>query len=227
MSELANRLRGRFIVVDGPDGAGKSTQLRLLAGHLAAEGVSVEQVMDPGTTEIGKKIRSLLLDRDNGEICPTCETLLFMASRAQLVFERVKPAIEQGKVVLCDRFITATLAYQGASGVSQDMILKLGEIAVQGKWPDLTVILDIPIAVGMDRIGIVRDRIKKTVENPAQLLLFGDRMEIRKTEYHEKVRELFREVGKVYLHPVRLVDASGSKDQVHARMWQALSEQFK
>jgi len=156
-----------------------------------------------------------------------CEALLFMASRAQLVHERVRPALEEGKVVLCDRFISATLAYQGASGIDKNLIIELGEIAVQGLWPDLTIILDVPVEEGMQRIGIVRKRLKKGRQpNREQLPLFGDRMEARKSTYHERVREIFREVHKLYPRPVRYVDAKGSPDEVLERIKEELRQGF-
>lgn len=232
MSNLAEKLAGKFIVLDGPDGSGKSTQLAMLTEHLGGLGAQVECVCDPGTTAVGEKIRAILLDRENGTISPMCETMLFMASRAQLIAERVRPALEAGKAVLCDRFISATVAYQGASGVDPKAILKLGKLAVQGAWPDLTIILDVPVEVGMRRIGVPRERLKKAREPSArQRPLFGDRLEVKDLRYHEAVRQKFLELPKDYGHRVVVIKADEEKDaqavfrDVLAELEKALSDQ--
>ena len=222
MTDLANKLAGRFLVIDGPDGVGKTTQLGLLADHLRGQGLGVCLLRDPGDTRIGDQIRRLLLDRANGTIAPMCETLLFMASRAQLVEEQIRPAIMRGELVLCDRFISATIAYQGAAGVDQKAIVRLGEIATGGSWPDLTIILGLPIETGMKRIGIMRKRLKKD-EHRRQLKLFGDRMEARPSEYHRKVGEIFRQVHTVYPRPVVHLKATGSREQVFERILKKLA----
>ena len=243
MDELAAKLVGKFLVVDGPDGAGKTTQLGLLRNRLDQMGLRVQVAVDPGTTRIGQKIRSLLLDRDNGEIGPMCETLLFMASRAQLVDELVRPALEEGRVVLCDRFISATIAYQGASGVDVDAIIRIGRIAVRDLLPDLTIVLDIPTDIGFQRIGVRRPRLKKpgaeeleklgveTRRSPSvpkvlrkQLRLFGDRVERRNSEYHDRVRTFFHKLPDLYPAPVSCIDAAGTPQEVHERICKAVLE---
>jgi dTMP kinase len=242
MGNLKDKLAGKFIVIDGPDGAGKSTQLKLLAEWLRGQGLDVEVFIDPGTTKIGQKIRQLLLDRENGEIGGMCETLLFMASRAQLTFERIRPALGSGKVVVCDRFVSSTLAYQGASGVDPHKILTLAEIAIEGLWPDLTLILDVTTEEGTKRIGVDRSRLKKPAEEEmqklgaapqrarkapdSQMFLFGDRMEARSSSYHERVRDTFRRLSDVYPRKVRNVDAMGPPDDVFAEVVRAIREEF-
>lgn len=225
--DLAKKLAGRFIVIDGPDGAGKTTQLGKLHDYLCEHGVEVESVVDPGTTEVGKKIRALLLDRDNAEIGPMCETLLFMAARAQLVHERVLPAVRRGATVLCDRFISATVAYQGASGVDREQILQLGRIAIGDRWPDLTIILDLPADVGMKRLGVVRKRPTEDSEQAgAQLPLFGDRMERRTSEYHRLVRETFKTLRSDYPGKMAYVHAVGTPDEVFERILHAVEREL-
>jgi len=216
MSELVESLRGRFIVLDGPDGAGKSTQLALLADHLAGLGADVERVRDPGGTAVGDKIRQILLDRANGEMAPLCEMLLFMASRAQLIAEKVRPAVEAGKVVLCDRFISATIAYQGASGVDVGPIIDVGELAVGGCWPDLTVVLDLPAEVGLKRAG------RRAAQAGGH-----DRMEVRPAAYHQAVRENFLALPARYPRPVAVVPAQGSPEEVFQRVLGAVTEAFQ
>jgi dTMP kinase len=199
-------LRGRFIVLDGPDGAGKSTQLDRLAQAIGAENVPVETVVDPGGTAIGQRIRQLLLSNETGDLSPACETMLFMASRAQLVFEKVIPALQQNKIVLGDRFISSTLAYQGALGMDLQQILDLGHHAVGDVWPDVTVILDIDAQAGLTRAGN------------------GDRLENRPTAYHQAVRRHFQQLGDTipYPRPVLHMSADGSIDEVHDRVTHAL-----
>ena len=150
---LKEKLTGKFLVFDGPDGSGKGTQIRLLAGALTRHGLEVVLAKDPGGTEIGDRIREVLLRHDLSKMDVRCETLLFMASRAQLVSEVIEPAVKAGKVVLCDRFISATCAYQGAAGYEIDRIIQLGYFAVGQTWPQLTLVVDVPVEEGFRRTG--------------------------------------------------------------------------
>ena len=229
MNALAAKLAGKFIVLDGPDGSGKSTQIALLRDHLAGVGLTVELVYDPGATEVGEKIRAILLGKDTARIGATCEMLRFMAARAQLVEERVRPALSAGKVVLCDRFISSTLAYQGASGLDPIIILDVGETAVQGIWPDLTVILDVPVEVTRQRLGdrgapVIR---RKVVEgSDPQLALFGDRVESRSDDFHESVRRNFRRLVKDFPHPAVCIRADRPREEVFQDVLESLVRTF-
>ena len=212
MDALVKNLEGRYIVIDGPDGTGKSTQLGLLRARLEQAGGTVDTVIDPGGTGVGQEIRKILLHAKDLHLAPMCETFLFMASRAQLVAEKVRPAQAEGKIVLGDRFISATLAYQGALGVDTNRILALGDQAVEGTWPDLTILLDLPIEEGMIRVGKQRDR-----------------MESRTLEYQNEVRRRFATLGSEenpYPHPVVHLDAAGTRENVHERIVQALKGHF-
>ena len=139
-----SKLAGRFLVFDGPDGSGKSTQFRRFADEAAAGGLTVCEVREPGGTPVGEAVRKLLLDPAYEGMDLTCEMLLYMASRAELVASRVKPALARGELVLADRFISSTLAYQGtAGGLSVDDIRAVGRVAVGETWPDTVVIFDV------------------------------------------------------------------------------------
>ena len=153
-------LPGRFIVFDGPDGSGKSTQFRAVAQAAHASGVELIEVREPGGTSIGEKIRGVLLDPANTEMVTRCEMLLYMASRAQLMEERILPALSRGACVLADRFISSTLAYQGsAGGLARQDILSVGDIAIGGRWPDLVVVFDVDWATAQSRMARALDRI--------------------------------------------------------------------
>ena len=201
MSELAKRLSGRFIVIDGPDGAGKSTQVKLLAEWLAAEGVRVQVARDPGGTPIGERIRAILLDRLHGEMVVQCELMLYMASRSQLVAHVIRPALERGECVLCDRYISSTVAYQGAGGAEVADVQEAGRIAVGGLRPDLTILLDLPAQKGLARIAKGKDRV-----------------ESKDFAYHSRVREIFLQQAREGRRRWAVVDAVGPVEEVQAAL---------
>jgi len=227
-------LHGRFIVVDGPDGAGKGTQIEHLKRLVESLGGQWVVAKDPGGTEIGDRIRHVLLGYDLSQMAPRCETLLFMASRAQLVHEVVEPALRAGKTVLGDRFISATCAYQVAAGFPRDEVIQLGHLAVGDTWPDLTLVLDVPPELGFERTGRTPQRIaarKRTREkNHDQMPMFNDSrhdaMEARSLEFHRRVRELFRELPQVYPRPAVVIDATRDADTVFADVQEALRRVF-
>jgi len=231
-NNFKNKLKSKFIVLDGPDGCGKSTQLNLLANYLKEEGLDIVKTHDPGGTAIGDQIRRLLKYDAKGEMDFHTETMLFMASRAQLVAEIIKPALENRKTVLCDRFISATCAYQGSSGYPLDWIIKLGKFAVGDIWPDLTIIIDVPADEGCKRTG--RKRHKRTIMNHKhanQGHLFEDvtldRFDSKTLEYHRKVRKWFLKLENNFPGIVKIVDGSKAQiNTVHQRIKEVILETF-
>jgi len=224
--DLREKLKGKFIVLDGPDGSGKGTQLKILREYLESHGIEVAGTIDPGGTAIGNKIRKLVKYGSKG-ITANAEVMLFMASRAQLVAEVIKPALMSGKTVLCDRFISSTCAYQGASGYSIDTILELGWAAIGDTWPDLTIILDLPAETGRQRAGVERSR---TVgDDYEQRHLFdsptADYFDSRPLEYHRKVRRIFRNLAGKYPRKVEILDVKDDTiDVVSEKIRAILSE---
>lgn len=223
------KLSGRFIVLDGPDGGGKGTQIARLEARLAAQGIECRTARDPGGTTIGDRIRHVLLGYDLSLMDPTCEALLFMASRAQLVSEVVRPALKQGKAVLCDRFISATCSYQVAAGFDRQKVLELGGIAVGDAWPDLTLVLDVPPETGFQRTGRTPQKAARRAGGD-QMAMFADAqldaMERRPLDFHRRVRELFLELPSVYPRPVRIIDASRTAEEVAEDVWSAVRDVF-
>jgi dTMP kinase len=193
-------LRGKFIVFDGNEGCGKSTQTKLLVAALEKSGIEVLAVRDPGATRIGEMIRAILLDPANTEMGMRCEMLLYMAARGQMMRELILPALEAGKCVVCDRFVSSTLAYQlGGDGLTAEEIRGVAEVAIGGRWPDLTVLLDMPVEKSFERVK--RDR---------------DRIEQRPMEYHQRVRQNYLSQAKHDPRRIRVIAADRTPEAVHA-----------
>jgi dTMP kinase len=192
-------LRGKFIVFDGGEGCGKSTQSALLRSALESAGVPVQAVRDPGSTDVGEKIRAILLNPDQAEMAMRCEMLLYMAARAQMMKELIAPALDTGKCIVCDRFVSSTLAYQsGGDNLTDAQIRTVAEVAISARWPDLTIILDMPVEKSSARLTRQRDRIEQ-----------------RPPEYHQKVRERYLEQAKADPRHYRVVSADRPPQAVH------------
>ncbi len=189
-----------FFCFDGVDGVGKSTQIGLLEKLLVERGGTVVTCRDPGSTPLGEKLRALLLDRHGMAIHRRSEMLMYMAARAQMVEEVIRPALDAGKHVISDRFLLANLVYQGwAGGLSREAILAVGEVTVDGILPDLNILLDMPASAASQRIQ----------REP-------DRMEAQGLSYLERVREGFLHEAKIDPEHVVVVNAARSIEEVHA-----------
>jgi dTMP kinase len=186
------RAWGRFVVLDGPDGSGKSTQAALLCESLAKEGRAVELTREPGGTPLGERIREMLLSNEGPGISARAELFLFMAARAQLVEEIVVPALEAGRTVVSERFLLSSVVYQGlAGGVPAGEVEVIGRSATGGLVPDLTIVLDVDAETGLSRLGR------------------ADRIEMRGRSYHERVRQGFLSLAR--RDPSRIVVVDGSR----------------
>lgn len=204
------KLAGRFVVFDGPDGSGKSSQFSRFAAHCRSGGIEVCEVREPGGTNIGEQIRNVLLDPENVEMNVRCEMMLYMASRAQLIEERVRPALERGELVLADRFVSSTLAYQGtAGGLQAEEIVSVAEVAIGARWPDLTVVFDVDEATAASRL------------NP---LL--DRMEQKGAAFHRRVRDGYLEQAATHPDRYIVIDATQSIDAVESDLLQSVERHF-
>jgi dTMP kinase len=201
--------RGAFITFEGGEGSGKSTQLRRLATRLESAGVPVRVLREPGGTAVGEAVRELLLDPEHAGLDDTAELLLYEASRAQLVADVIVPALEAGEVVICDRFYDSTTAYQGfARGLAIDSIRQLNTIATGGLTPDRTIVLDVDPVLGIAR----------ATRHGA------DRLEGESIAFHQAVRRGFSAIAAQEPERVRIVDATGSLDEVTARVVAALAD---
>ena len=197
--------RGVFITFEGVEGSGKSTQLQLLAERLAAAGVAIRVVREPGGTSVGEAIRSILLDPKYSELDARAELLLYEASRAQLVAEVITPALEAGEVVLCDRFFDSTTAYQGyARGLPLAVVSQLNDAATGGMSPDLTIVIDIDSQHALERACDASGT--------------ADRLESEDLAFHERVREGFLAVARAEPERVVVVSGEGSAEAVAERI---------
>lgn len=190
--------KGLFITFEGADGCGKTTQLMLLAKYLKSKGEDVIVTREPGARGLGEKIREILLNYD-GEVSSQAEAFLFLADRAQHIDVIVNPAVEKGKIVLCDRHTDSSVAYQGyGRGLDIERINMLNNIATGGRKPDLTIVFDIDIETSMARVGTQKDR-----------------MENSGMEFFNRVREGYLKISQQEPERVKVVDASKSIEDIH------------
>lgn len=195
-------VNGKFITLEGSEGSGKSTQAALILEYLKSKKLPVTLLREPGGVKISESIRKLLLDLNSTGMGDECETLLYMAARAQMVKEVLEPQLRSGKIILCDRFLDSTIAYQGyGNGIDIKIIEQLGLFATKGLVPDLTILFDIPPEKGLSRAGDKKDRI-----------------ESRSLEYHKRVRQGYLELGKQYPSRIKVIKVDASKEEIFKKV---------
>ena len=196
--------RGKFITIDGVEGAGKSTQIDLVCEHLIQKGIKVVRTREPGGTEVGEKIRAVLLDVENQEMHSDTELLLMFSSRNELIQNRIIPALEEGCWVVSDRFTDASFAYQGGGRMlNLERISKLADWVLGDFKPDLTFLLDVTVEVGMQRI---ETRAAK------------DRIELEERAFFERVRSVFIQRSEAFPERIKLIDATASVNDIQSKI---------
>jgi dTMP kinase len=204
---------GKFITFEGIDGCGKTTQMRILAAALRAEGWDVVETVEPGGTDIGRLIRKILLDPASKDLTSRAELLLYFASRAQNVEQVIRPALAAGSIVLCDRFTDSTLAYQGhGRGLDQEMILSLDRIACRGLEPGVTILIDIDLETSRDRTRVRNER-----EGSGET-----RLDDESAAFHGRVRKGYRAIAEANRARVVTIDGTGPVSAVARKVREAL-----
>ena len=205
-------MKGRLVTFEGIDGSGKSTQIRMLENELKKLGVEFKTFREPGGTDLSEKIRTILLDKENIELISTAESLLFAAARAQLTAEKIKPAIEKGEFVICDRFTDSTIAYQGyGRGLDIKQLEEINYIATSGLTPDITFILDIS-----PETAAVRMETKTS-----------DRMEETGVDFFRRIRRGYRKIKGKKLNRYRLINGEQSPENVFKEIKEIIMKQFE
>ena len=211
LAGLGSGLKGLFITFEGLDGCGKSTQMELLATALRERGYVVLVTREPGGTALGESIRDLLLDPRHHGMSTRAEALLYAAARAHLVEQVIRPALDDGQVVLCDRYLDSSLAYQGyGRGLGTDDIISLNVWGTECLFPDLTLFLDLDDSVRSTRVAAVPDR-----------------LEAEDDEFHQRVAEGYRTLLTLHRHRIRRVEARGTEAEVQARVRALIEEELE
>ncbi len=201
-------MKGKFITFEGPEGVGKSRQIKLLQSYLEEHGISYYLTREPGGSSISEQIRAIILNSENKEMTDYCEALLYASARAQLVEQEILPRLNAGELVICDRYIDSSVAYQGyARGLTVDYVLKINDYAVKNCLPDCTLFLDLTPEQAFLRKGGV-DK--------------GDRVELSGMEFHNAVYLGYKDIAKNNPERVEVIDASGEKMQTHQKIIDAL-----
>lgn len=200
--------KGLFISIEGPDGSGKSTQINNIKKFFDSKGIETVFTREPGGTSIGEQIRNILLDKANTEMSPMTEAMLYAAARAQHVAQVIKPAVAEGKVVICDRFVDSSVAYQGFGRELGDSVEIINSYAIAGCMPDLTILMKLDPLVGKKRIS---DRTY-------------DRLELEKDKFHQKVYEGYLSLEKKYPERIVGIDASRTIDDIREDIYEKLED---
>lgn len=199
-----------FITLEGPEGSGKTTAIEVTVKKLEEMGYQIVRTREPGGTPIAEEIRNVILDKKNTAMDSRTEALLYAASRRQHLVEKVWPALKEGKIVICDRYLDSSLAYQGgARGLGIDEVLNINLFATENTWPDLTLLFDITPEEGLKRIAANASR-------------EVNRLDLEKLEFHHKVRDSFLLLAKRYPERFVIIDASKSKEEVAKQTLEAV-----
>ena len=202
-------MKGLFITLEGGDGAGKSTQIRNIERFFQRKGLVVVHTRDPGGTPISEKLRNILLDNENSEMDPVTEMMIYAASRAQNVREKILPAIERGDIVICDRFVDSSVAYQAYGRQLGDMVEEVNRHATGGLVPDITFWMDIDPEAGKARAAKAGDL---------------DRLELEKMDFHYRVYEGYRRIAEKDPDRVKRIDAADTVDNIRDHIYECLEE---
>lgn len=204
-----------FITLEGPEGSGKTSAAKRIVEELEKQGYSVLFTREPGGTPIAEQIRSVILDKANTKLDARAEALLYAASRRQHLVEKVFPALEEGKLVICDRYIDSSLAYQGgARGLGIDEVLNINMFATEYKFPDLTLLFDIDPVLGLERISKNKNR-------------EVNRLDLEKLDFHNQVRNTFLDLSRRYEDRYIIIDASQSEEKVASDALEAILNRIK
>ena len=199
-----------FITLEGPEGSGKTTAVEAAVKKLEEMGYQIVRTREPGGTPISEQIRNVILDKSNTAMDGRTEALLYAASRRQHLVEKVWPALKEGKIVICDRYLDSSLAYQGgARGLGVEEVLNINLFATENTWPDLTLLFDIKPEIGLARINANANR-------------EVNRLDLEKIEFHNKVRESFLALAKRFPDRYVIIDASLSRDEVAKATMEAI-----
>lgn len=202
----------KFITFEGGEGSGKSTVMKDVAARLTKEGYKLVLTREPGGTPIAEEIRNVILDKANTKMDPRTEALLYAASRRQHLVEKIWPALERGEIVLCDRYLDSSLAYQGgARGLGVDEVLSINMFATEGEYPDLTLLFDLEPEEGLKRIEKNKGR-------------EVNRLDLEKLEFHKKVRDNFHALAKKYSTRYVIIDASKPLNEVEDEVYKIIKE---
>lgn len=199
-----------FITLEGPEGSGKTSAIKIVKERLESLGYQIEMTREPGGTSISEQIREVILDKRNTLMDPRTEALLYAASRRQHLVEKIWPSLKEGKIVFCDRYLDSSLAYQGyARGLGIDEILKVNDYATEGTFPDITLLFDIDPELGLERINKNKDR-------------EVNRLDVEKLSFHKKVREGYLLLSKKFPERYIIVDASKPLEEVANQVFEEI-----